>query len=141
MHIHLETNTHHSIQAYSNSSVQILSQTYHTNILVGAHFLITDWQINGHSSDAQQNASEPIDSQSVPHNQLTLADLSCCMRYQPRLILLGANHWRHIMTPALKKTLEDQQIAVEAMPIGAACRTFNVLLSEQREVILGIIFN
>lgn len=124
MHIHLENNTNHTIQAYTASSVRILSQTYNTHILVGAHFLFPNWQI-----------------QHLQKSPLSLADLECCFSYQPRLILLGANNWSKIITSALKTALEEKKIAVEAMPIGAACRTFNVLLSEHREVVLGIIFN
>lgn len=122
MHIHLETNDNHTIQAYTDSSVSLLSQTYHTNILVGPHFLIDDWQLRNGTA-------------------LALADFECCLAYQPRIILLGAAAWHQLVSPALKAALEERHIAIEAMNIGAACRTFNVLVSEHREVALGIILN
>ena len=40
---------------------------------------------------------------------------------------------------ALIEYLANQRIGIEIMSIGAASRTFNVLLSEQRAVVLGIV--
>ena len=122
MHIHLEANNNHTIQGYTDRSVTLLSQTYHNNILVGPHFLIDDWQL-------------------CNQTHLELADFERCLPYQPRIILLGAAAWHQLLSPKLKAALEEKHIAVEAMNIGAACRTFNVLVSEHREVALGIILN
>jgi uncharacterized protein len=44
------------------------------------------------------------------------------------------------MVPAeLRQALKDHGIAVEAMDTGAACRTFNVLLTEDRRVAAALI--
>ena len=36
--------------------------------------------------------------------------------------------------------LSQQRIGIECMSIGAACRTYNILLSEHRAVVAGFIF-
>ena len=39
---------------------------------------------------------------------------------------------------ALRRTLEMRGIAFEVMNLGAACRTYNVLAQERREVVAGL---
>jgi uncharacterized protein len=47
---------------------------------------------------------------------------------------------RFLMVPAeLRQALKGHGIAVEAMDTGAACRTFNVLLAEDRRVAAALI--
>ena len=41
--------------------------------------------------------------------------------------------------PSLYRTLNERQIGVEVMDIGALCRTFNILASEGRRVVAAIV--
>lgn len=50
------------------------------------------------------------------------------------LVLLGGGRRLIFPEPRLRKALEDHDIAIEAMDTGAAARTFNVLLAEERRV-------
>jgi uncharacterized protein len=39
---------------------------------------------------------------------------------------------------ALRRMLEARGVALEVMNLGAACRTYNVLAQERREVVAGL---
>jgi uncharacterized protein len=55
------------------------------------------------------------------------------------LILLGLGKHGAPAAPALRVALKARGIAVEAMDTGAACRTYNVLLAEDRRVAAALL--
>ncbi len=56
-----------------------------------------------------------------------------------KLLLLGLGASGGLATPALRAALKQSGIAVEAMTTAAACRTFNVLLAEERRVAAALL--
>ena len=50
----------------------------------------------------------------------------------------SAGAWRPV-APALRAALKARGIAIEAMDTGAACRTYNVLLAEDRRVAAALL--
>lgn len=50
------------------------------------------------------------------------------------VLLLGCGPRMTMISPALRKALRESGIVIEPMDTGAACRTYNVLLSEGRQV-------
>lgn len=120
MHINLEAKDQYTIEAYSEKEIRINGITYQQNLIVSTTELIADWTIDS-------------------INQLTTETLSPMMKYQPKIILIGHSKPNCFASPAIIQTLAKQQIALECMQIGPACRTFNVLLNEKRNVVLGII--
>jgi uncharacterized protein len=55
------------------------------------------------------------------------------------LLLLGLGRRMVPIAPALRSALKANGIAVEAMDTGAACRTYNVLLAEDRRVAAALL--
>jgi uncharacterized protein len=55
------------------------------------------------------------------------------------LVLLGLGRRGAPVAPALRAALKTQGIGVEAMDTGAACRTYNVLLAEDRRVAAALL--
>ena len=55
------------------------------------------------------------------------------------LILLGLGRRGGPVAPALRAALKSRGISVEAMDTGAACRTYNVLLAEDRLVAAALL--
>lgn len=53
----------------------------------------------------------------------------------PDLVLAGSGGDVSRPPPMLRRTLEERRIAIESMQLGAACRTFNVLVQEDRAVV------
>ena len=55
------------------------------------------------------------------------------------LLLLGLGRRMAPVAPALRAALKARGIAVEAMDTGAACRTYNLLLAEDRRVAAALL--
>jgi uncharacterized protein len=66
---------------------------------------------------------------------LTPADLQRIFDRRPALVLAGSAGSRWHPAATVRHAFESQRIALESMDLGAACRTFNVLLQEDREVV------
>ena len=121
MNINLEGKEISSIEAYSENEIRINSVVYHQNIIVSSQRVITDWSIKA-------------------INELTEDTLAPFVEQDPEIILIGHAPLNLFAPLATRQALAKKHIALECMSLGAACRTFNVLLSEGRNVILGIIF-
>ena len=122
MQIHLEANESHTIEAYTDSAIQICSVTYDSSVIVSAKEIITDLTIN-----------------TIKEVDLDL--INVLARMKPKVIIIGHQQAGQWLNPEMASTLSKQGIGVECMSIGAACRTFNVLLSEGREVVAAFIFS
>lgn len=55
------------------------------------------------------------------------------------LLLLGCGSSLQLVPSALRRALKDAGIVVEAMDTGGACRTYNVLLGEDRRIAAALI--
>jgi uncharacterized protein len=55
------------------------------------------------------------------------------------LLLLGLGRRMAPVAPALRAALKAHGIAVEAMDTGAACRTYNLLVAEDRRVAAALL--
>lgn len=55
------------------------------------------------------------------------------------LLLLGLGRRIAPVPPALRQALKARGIAVESMDTGAACRTYNILLAEDRRVAAALL--
>lgn len=55
------------------------------------------------------------------------------------LLLIGTGESIRPLDSSLRQVLKDKHIALEIMDTGAACRTYNVLLSEERRVAAALI--
>ena len=63
--------------------------------------------------------------------------------YEPELIIIGLDQAElatNLSLIAAQSSLQSRDIPIEFMSIGAACRTFNILLSENRAVVMGVRF-
>lgn len=65
---------------------------------------------------------------------LTLDSIEPIWTFQPRILLLGTSLDPASASRALRPALAARQVALEAMELGAACRTYNVLAQEDRSV-------
>lgn len=72
---------------------------------------------------------------------LTLTNFAPLLEEIPpvELLLLGAGRQIAQLEPGLREQLRRRGVAVEALDTGAACRTYNVLLSEDRRIAAALI--
>lgn len=116
MQIQLEAHETHTITGYSDTEITINKISYTEPLILSSEQLITPW-------DIQSDFLKPI------------------FELAPEVIIIGTNTpTASQRTEALKQSIEHR-IGIELMTLGAACRTFNILLGEQRRVVAGLILN
>jgi uncharacterized protein len=72
---------------------------------------------------------------------LTLGSLEPVMAHTPpvEVLLLGVGARNQLVPEDLRRGLRDAGIVLDAMDTGAACRTYNVLMAEDRRVAAALI--
>jgi uncharacterized protein len=73
------------------------------------------------------------------HAALSELDLAALLALSPKIALLGTVASSPLAPATLRREFAARGIALEALELGAACRTYNVLAQENREVVLGVI--
>ena len=122
MHINLEAADNHAIEAYSDHQIQVNSIVYERSLILSKEEIITDLVIkNIHDVDESY--------------------LDLLLRFKPEVIIIGHEQIGQFLPIPIMNQLWQQRIGVECMSIGAACRTYNVLLGESRAVVSGFIFS
>lgn len=86
----------------------------------------------------------PHETQSWPVRsmaELTMDSLAPILTAEPRpaVLLLGCGKGMSVIPREVKNALRTAGIVVEPMDTGAACRTYNVLLTEGRDVAAALI--
>jgi uncharacterized protein len=77
-----------------------------------------------------------IDSWSAPAPaQLRVEDLRAALDLQPRILLLALPGVATDLNLEVRRALRAAKVGLETMERGAACRTYNVLATEGREVV------
>ena len=99
--------------------MQVGEQWIHIHLIISAQNLLIDW-----------NVSDP--------NSLTLADLELAISFEPELIILGTGNSVCIPNLDLMAEAANQGIGLEIMDTPAACRTYNVLVHENRAVVAAL---
>jgi uncharacterized protein len=57
----------------------------------------------------------------------------------PEVVIFGSGRQLRFVAPALLRPLIDARIGVETMDTAAACRTYNVLVSERRKAVAALL--
>jgi uncharacterized protein len=70
---------------------------------------------------------------------LSAADLEILCSLDAEIILLGTGDRLRFPSPELLRPLVQVQKGLEVMDLPAACRTYNILMSEGRKVAVGLL--
>ena len=84
-------------------------------------------------------ADEIIEWDPQHFDAITAEHIDQLADYQPEIIILGTGEYQQFPAPHITAGLLSQGIGAEIMNTDAACRTFNVLLSEDRRVVAAMI--
>lgn len=103
------------IRGYSPQEIRIGNQRLNASCIVTADTVITPW--------------EPA----------TFADLDpkhveSILALKPELVLLGTGQRQKFPPAAIRAAFISGGVGLEVMDLGAACRTFNILVQEERRV-------
>lgn len=121
MKLHLNTNASQNIfTAYGAGYVTIREQCFKHSLVVTPEQIFNDWQPQG------------FDALSESHFTYLLA-------IRPEIVLLGTGIRQRFPHPRLYQQLTAAGIGVESMDTPAACRTYNILMSEDRKVAAAIL--
>jgi uncharacterized protein len=109
-----------TVRRYCPGTIEIAGWELHAPCIVCPTQLISDWAVSA-------------------GKELELTDLEPLLALRPSIVLVGAEARAPRYAKALRRALESRGVAFEAMDLGAACRTYNVLAQERREVVAGLI--
>ena len=111
---------HLFIRSVSAAGIQVVDEFYESSITVSADLVIPDWPVNSVENITQQH-------------------LENVLEMQPELVLIGTGVRQVFLPPRQMMFFYSRKIGVEVMTTDAACRTFNVLVSESRNVVAVLI--
>jgi uncharacterized protein len=109
------------IRAYAPGEIRIGERAIAMNCIVTADRLL-EW---------------PVQSLAT----MTPADLEPLIALQPEIVILGSGSTQQFPDASLLGAILSRGIGCEVMNTGAACRTYNVLVSEDRRVAAALILN
>ena len=104
----------------SGRFVEINKQRNTRNLIVMSNKLILDWQATDFSS-------------------LSEADFVQIVDLKPEVVLLGTGEKHQFLHPKIVQKLTENNIPLECMTTAAACRTYNFLMNEGRNVAAALI--
>jgi uncharacterized protein len=114
---HFGANT---ITGYGDGYVEINKTPYTHAVLLSSDGAISDWPVQSYEGLEATHFAQMVD-------------------LKPELILIGTGIRQRFPKPELLKSLISAKIGFEIMDSQAACRTYNILVGEGRQVLLALI--
>jgi uncharacterized protein len=82
---------------------------------------------------------EKFDWNCARFDQLTAEHFALLAETQPELVIFGSGSRLRFPPPAFLRGLMERRIGIETMDTLAACRTYNILAGEGRQVIAALL--
>ena len=109
-----------AVTGYGEGWVEVNRSRHRASLVVSAERLVTDWPATS------------IDALAADH-------LAAIVEMRPEIVLLGSGAAFRFPEPALLAPLYRAGIGVEVMDTPAACRTYNILMGEGRNVVAALV--
>jgi uncharacterized protein len=109
-----------TITGYGDGYVEINKIPFNHAVLLSSDGAILEWAVKS-------------------FEELSPTDFSQMASLRPELIIIGTGKRQQFPKPELLKTLIEAKIGFEVMNSQAACRTYNILVGEGRQVLLALI--
>ena len=110
-----------TFSGYGDGFVMVNGQRHESNLIVLPERLLA-WDVPGFDALAESHFA-------------ILRELN------PEVVLLGTGARQRFPHPRLTKPLLEARIGVEVMDLQAACRTYNILMAEERRVAAALLFS
>ena len=120
MKFHLQAPSANVVTASGPGWVRVGQTEYRGNIVLLPDAVVQDWAPNGFDA-------------------LGESDYASLLSYRPEMVLLGTGSAQRFPHPRLLQSLAAARVGVEVMDTRAACRTFNILVAEDRRVAAALI--
>jgi uncharacterized protein len=119
--LHLNTSyTQKIFTAHGSGYVVVSGERYEHSLVVAPEHVLTDWR--------------PENFESLEESHFTYF-----LTLKPEILLVGTGTQQRFGHPRLYQALIAERIGVEFMDTPAACRTYNILMAEDRKVLAAII--
>jgi len=111
---------HHYIHSVSADGIRVVDQVCTGSIIVSASRLIPDWPVSA-------------------AGEISTDHITQILELDPEIVLIGTGEHQVFLEPELLMNFYSQPIGVEVMSTRAACDTFNILVSEGRNVVAALV--
>lgn len=121
MKLHLDNpSSRNLVTGYGAGHVAINHRNYETSLILLPERIVAPWGAGGFEA-------------------LTEDDFAVVRALAPEVLLLGTGSRQRFPSPALLRPLIEARIGYEIMDLAAACRTFNILMAEGRQVAAALL--
>lgn len=121
MKLHVDNATaNYRISGYGSGYVAVNDERITRSVIVTPDRLVRDW---------------PPQS----YRELSALHLELVAQQKPEIVLLGTGERQHFPSSAILAPLFESGIGIEVMHTAAACRTYNILMSEDRLVAAALL--
>lgn len=121
MKLHASPTTfYNTVTAYGQGYVEINEERFESSILVVPEGPIVPWPVATFAALAAEH-------------------FAALLALKPELVVLGTGAKLRFADARLLRALTARQIGVESMDLYAACRTYNILMSEGRRVAAALL--
>ena len=105
---------------YGDGYVAINHQRFERAVLVAPELAVQEW--NAPAFDA-----------------LTAAHFEALLQLKPEIVIFGTGAALRFPRPELTRALATARVGLEVMDTKAACRTYNILMAEGRQVLAAVL--
>ena len=110
------------IRAYGQGFIQINNKTYTDSIVLAPTGDVMSWQPKIFA-------------------EFKVEHLAFIEQLKPQIILFGFGAKMQIPAPEIRLALQSYKVGSEFMDTAAACRTYNILLAEARNVVAALLIS
>ena len=107
------------VRAYSRTELRIGEEHVRSSCIVSADRLITDWP-------------------PARVEELLPEHLEAIFGLRPEVVLLGTGERQRFPPGSIRAAFAGRGVGLEAMDLGAACRTYNILVQEERQAVAAL---
>ena len=108
------------VRAAGEDGIRIGDDYYSSSIIITPESVHPDWGVSGFSD-------------------LNTDSLGLLLKHEPELVIVGTGDTQYFPAHELLVPFYQAGIGIEFMTTAAACRTFNILVMEERNVVAGLI--
>jgi uncharacterized protein len=109
------------IRSYSIHELRVGEHVFRRSVILTPDTILPDWR------PARVEDLQPI-------------DFDALFATKPQLVLLGTGERQQFPPAGIRAAFARAGVGLETMDLGAACRTFNVLIQEERNVSAALLF-
>ncbi len=108
------------VRSVGEKGIRVSDEYYNSSFILTGQQIISDWNVS---------STKDIDQ----------ASLQIIFDLQPELVLIGTGKAQIFLPPPVQALFFQRGIGFEVMTTDAACRTFNILITEGRQVVAALL--